>query len=162
MDDAGTLRRADAGDLREPRQQAVDEGAVGVAGTRMDNQPSRLVDNHDRLVHVDDAELDPVVGLRRARCTDLRRVDGDAGAGAEPHLARPRLHPVDLHRPFGNELGGDGSADVGEEGDHPVEALAVEGGGNLLDDHVARNEVARSRMAPTTIAASATLNTGHH
>ena len=69
---------------------------------------------------------------------------------------------VDAHRLTSDELGGDRSADVGEEGDHSVEALPVEGGGHLFGDHVARSEVSRSSAAPTTMAASARLNTGHH
>ena len=76
----------DPGDVGEAGEQTVDEGAVGVAGTRMDDESSRLVDDDDRVVDVGDDELDRGVGLGRRGRVDRRRVDADAVADCEANL----------------------------------------------------------------------------
>ena len=39
-------------------KQCVEQGAVGVAGGRMDHQAGRLVDDQDMVVFIDDVQLD--------------------------------------------------------------------------------------------------------
>ncbi len=63
-----------AGDVREAGEQAVDEGAVGIAGAGMDDEPGRLVDDDDVGVGVDDAELDGRVGHAAASRTGIAAV----------------------------------------------------------------------------------------
>ena len=78
-------------------EQPVDERAVRVAGSGMDDEPGRLVDDDDVVVGVDDGELDVLVGRRQRRSRDRRRVDLDEGAGVEAHLPRRGDVAVDPH-----------------------------------------------------------------
>ena len=84
----GRVALADAGDVGEAGEQAVDQRAVAVAGARVHDQPGRLVDHDDGVVDVDDPELDAGVRLRRLDHRDRRRVDLDhARPRSQPHLA---------------------------------------------------------------------------
>ena len=91
----GPHRLADAGEVREPGEQAVDERAVGVAGARVDDEAGRLVDDDHVVVDVDDAELDGRVADGQRRRRDRRRVDLDQHALVEADLARRRRRAVD-------------------------------------------------------------------
>ena len=130
MDDAGARH---AGERRRVMQQGVGEGAVPVAGARVDDHPGRLVDDDDGLVLVHDLEPDrlrrvPVAGAAGGRAerhtlaapdfpfhVGLRRVDRDSSR------AHPRLQPAPgvlrkearerLVEPQAGELGGYGALD---------------------------------------------------
>ena len=59
VDDARSHRVADVGELAEAVQQPVDQRPVRVAGTGVDDQPGRLVDDDDVVVLEDDLEARP-------------------------------------------------------------------------------------------------------
>ena len=120
---------ADPGDVGKSRQQAVDQRAVGVAGAGMDHQPGRLVDD-DRPPRRRGRRRTrrPVVRLRAVPASGSPSCRWPRGAPASRRTLPDAGHvAVDLHGPAGDQLGGGRSADVGEEGDHPVEALPVRG-----------------------------------
>ncbi len=113
VDDTGTR---DVDDVWHMMQQCVEQGAAGVAGSRMDDKPGRLVDHHDLVVFIDDVQLD-VFGLPLAlgfllgvQHQQRATVDGVAGAhdGAidrQTALFDPRSQP--RARVLGEQLGGD-------------------------------------------------------
>ena len=63
----GPHRIADRRDLGEPREQPVDERAVGVARAGMHDEPGRLRDHDDVVVGVAHVDRDRRVGARAAR-----------------------------------------------------------------------------------------------
>ena len=74
VDDAGALFAADAGEtVAAVVEQGVDQGAVRVAGGRMDHQARGLVDHDDVVVLVDHVQGDVLGGAGPSR-----------GAGGRP------------------------------------------------------------------------------
>ncbi len=116
-------------------EEAVDEGAVGVAGARMDDESRGLVDDDDRVVGVDDRELDRAVCRRPARARDRGRIDLHLDALGEPNLPRRGDVAVDPDPTGFDHSDGDGAADVGDEGHDAVETLPGERRRDPLDDH---------------------------
>ena len=122
--------------LGEPGQQPVDQRPVGVAGARVHDQPGRLVDDDDVVVGVDDVEHHGRVGDRAVRSVGITAGSTSTScAFVEAHLARGRRRAVDADATGCHGGGGSRAADVGQQGDHPVEPLAGEGGGDALADH---------------------------
>ncbi len=73
VDDAGPRDAADAGEARAAMgDERIDEGLVGVAGARMDDEAGRLVDDDERVVLIDDVERDRLA-LRAARALAAAR-----------------------------------------------------------------------------------------
>ena len=96
MDNAGT-RHVD--DVRHVVQQSVEQGAIGVPGSRVHHQSSRFVDDQDLLVFVDDIQRDILsnpltlgflLGLERQQGTTMDDV------------ARTQHRTVNRHQPLFN------------------------------------------------------------
>jgi hypothetical protein len=135
VDDARALRVADIGQLPDARQQTVDERAVGVAGTGMDDHPGGLVDHDDVVVDVHDLERDAGVGLRWADARHLGHVDLDGLAGGEAHLAGRGDGVVDTDPAGLDDRHRRRAADVGEQRHDAVQTFAAERGRDLLTKH---------------------------
>ena len=155
--------------------------AVDVAGAGVHDQAGRLVDDDHVVVGVHDGDLDRRVGAVASASTASASVDVQRrrplAACAERTVTGPPPTPTS---PVVDQLGGLGPAAPGHHRHDPVDALTVERRGHLLqvphagsDPHRPagrrrRLDLARTRpRSPTaprrcTIAASATLNTGHH
>jgi hypothetical protein len=119
VDDARPFRNVAA---RDPADEAVDERSRGVAGSRVDDDPRRLVDDEQMFVLVGDSEREllglELPGLRRGR------FEAQLLPAREPVALGPRL-PVDECRSFGEEpLRGGTRADLGQRGEIAVEPLA--------------------------------------
>ena len=89
---ARTVGRADAlghqqGQVGEAGQEPAHQGAFGVAGPRMDDEPGRLVHHGDIGVGVDDLEADTRLG-RHGGVARGPHVDGELGALGQQLLAR--------------------------------------------------------------------------
>ncbi|MNN50120.1 hypothetical protein D3C81_1646930 [compost metagenome] len=113
VDDAAARH---AGQLGGMVQQGVEQGAVGMPGGRMHDQPRRLVQHQDLLVFVDDVQLDIlrlVLDLRVALGLQLQHgttVDGVARTQHGTVDGQPAiLDPASQARArmIGKDLGGD-------------------------------------------------------
>ena len=97
MDNPGAPDPADPREtVAAARDQRVDEGAAGMAGRGMDDEPGRLVDDDKMLVLVDDVERQILpdhgrIGWRRRLENDPR-----AFGEAERRIARRRAVDLDL------------------------------------------------------------------
>src|SRR6266550_3975928 len=83
MNDAGTRK---SGELWRVMQQSVQQRTVAVAAARMDNQPRRFVDNDNRLVLVNDGNLDRLRRIRNGECV-LHCLDDDPLTAGKPSFA---------------------------------------------------------------------------
>ena len=159
----GRSDAADPGDVGKARQESVDQGAVWVAGPGMDDQPGRFVDDDHGCIDVHDGELHGIV-RRDGQCSSelpwCRWPRGHRSPGAPCRTWRRSSSTCTA--PSAIRSAAIGATDVGHQRDDSIEALPAEGSRHIVGDHGARNEVSRSNPAPTTIAASARLNTGHH
>lgn len=113
VDDAGTR---DIDDVRYVVQQCVEQGAIGVASSRVDHKPSGLVDHQDVVVFIDDIQLDVLghplalgflLGVERQQRTavdDIARTQDSA-----IHRQAPLLDPGGQARArvLSEQLGGD-------------------------------------------------------
>src|SRR5688572_28415533 len=99
----------DAGDLGVSGEQAVDERAVGIAGSRVHHESGRLVYDDHVIVVMDDAELYVRVGRRQFRLWHRRRVDADRLAHAQAELAGGAHLTVDGRSPGIDHRRGDRS-----------------------------------------------------
>ncbi len=114
-------------------QQAVEHGAAPVAGCRVDHQAGGLVDHQQRVVFVDDIQIDRL-GDERVLVRRALRDDLDAVAAAD-RRARAHRGPAHAHRAGIDPLLQAAAGVIGEElGERLVEPLAVQGFGNLHDD----------------------------
>ena len=162
VDDPRSNRVADVGEHAETMQQPVDQRPVRVPGTGMDDHPGRLVDDHDVVVLEDDLEAD------RRICR--RRLSTAGWPTGRPPRTRPRRggpcrrrrFAVHLHAAGGDGRRGDRAADVGEQGDHPVEALTGECGGDALFDHSGLSAGATSSAGGRSVAQHEQHATGRH
>lgn len=103
-------------DIRHMVQQGVEQCATGMPGSRVHDQPGRLVDHHDLVVFVDDVQLD-VFGdplalglLLGLKCKHGATMDGvsrahDGTIDRQAALFDPRSKP--RTRVLGEQLGGD-------------------------------------------------------
>ena len=155
---------AHSGQVGEASEQALHECAATVAGSRMRHQPGGLVAHDDVLVGEHDCDVDLGIGLARLGLGERGQVDVDdltrrhaPGTGGD----RPA---ADLHGARRDEVGGCRAREAGDERDHPVDALAVEPRRDGLGGpcHARRQPVKTSNTPPQVMAASATLNVGHH
>ena len=100
VDDARPPDPADAGEARAAMaDQRIDQGAIGMARRRMDDEPGRLVDHDQMLVLVDDIKRHVLAEERRF--LRLRRLEGDRCAFGEPHrrIARHARRRPESRRP---------------------------------------------------------------
>ncbi len=116
-------------DVRHMVQQRVEQGTTGMPGSRVHDQPGRLVDHHDMVVFVDDIEFDIfcdpltlglLLGLQDKLRTTVDRVPRahDGAIDRQAAFFDPRSKP--RTRILGEQLGGD-----------LVEALAAQFGRDL-------------------------------
>ncbi len=113
VNDTGTWH---VDDVRHMVQQRVEQGTTGMPGSRVHNQPGRLVDHHDMVVFVDDIEFDIfcdpltlglLLGLQNKLRTAVDRVPRahDGTIDRQTALFDPRSKP--RTRILGEQLGGD-------------------------------------------------------
>jgi len=150
MDDPRALRDVAACNAAE---QAVDEGSGRVAGSRVDDDPSRLVDDQQMLVLEGDPERE-LLRLERDRLGG-RRLEAQLLPALEPVALGPCL-AVDERRAFGEQpLGGGAGADLGQRGEKAVEPLA---GRFCRDDDSGQLRASLRRSATNKIATPITMN----
>src|SRR5205085_8515108 len=161
--DAGPHRIPHRGDVGKAGEEAVDERAPRVAGTRMHDEICRLVDDDQVVVDVPHVELHVVVGFGRR--IGLRLAEQlDDRALPEP-VALGHRAPVHEHISVVQECLYRRSRPACEQRHRPVEALAVERGRHnegLRHESLASIVRTTSTMAPTVTHESARLNSGHH
>jgi len=166
VDDSGPLEFVPT--RGAPREQAVDERSVGVAGRGMNDDAGGLVDDEEVLVLEGDAEVD-VLGHEHVRLR-RRQVDVEELAALEPAALRGRS-TVDPHRAGGDQpLGGRARADLFPLAEEPVEPGAGGCAGNpdlkrQIDRGRGRTRCGRSNAAsrmrtPRTMKVSARLKAG--
>jgi hypothetical protein len=126
VDDPGPGRVTDTGDVGVPGEQPLHQGALHVAGARVNHEGRRLVDHDHRRVLVDDAELDRRIGDGQRDPWDRRLVDLDPLAFDETDLATGRRNTVDSYAVGGDRRRRMGAADVGDERDDAIEPFAGE------------------------------------
>jgi len=122
VDDAGALFAADAGEtVAAVVEQGVDQGAVRVAGGRMDHQARGLVDHDDVVVLVDHVQGDVLGG--QGRLAELGNVHGDRLTAGEAGAFSGGL-AVDTDAALGDQAGGLGTGQRAVGGEEGVQADA--------------------------------------
>ena len=121
-------------EIGEAGQEAVDQGAPAPAGARVDDQPGRLVDDHDVVVDRDDRERHRRVGagvpLRRVGAAHAELAPGSHGRAA---LGDDRAVEGDC--PRRHERRHLGARRPGQHGHHAVDPHAVEERRDLGGEH---------------------------
>src|SRR5205807_2432062 len=126
----------------------------------------RLVQDEDLGGLVDDGHGDGGVG-RQALVDPLGHLDFHYLALTDPPRAVPDGRAVEPHATTLQEPGCLAAGQPGQQREHAVDSLAVEGAGHRLlhrpgADRSREKLTSTSRMQPAVMAMSATLNTGHH
>ena len=138
--DAGTVRRAHAlgheeRQVGEARQETADQGALGVTGPGMDDEPGRLVDDGDLGVGVDDLEDDTRLG-RQGGAPGGRTWTVSSAPSLSSSLPCSAGVPSTSTRPGADQLGRSGAGDVGQHGHGAIESHAGHEGGHVRGDDV--------------------------
>src|SRR5690606_20773989 len=144
VDDPGPVGLADAGDLRVAGEQAVDQRPLVPPGTRVDDDAGRLVDDDQVVVLVDDGHGHGGGGLGSRLLRGVGDGDVEGLALGHPVGARGDRPPVDQHGTAVDQLGRLRATATGDEGDDPVESLAVERAGDDLPQGGGRHRSASS------------------
>jgi len=87
MNNSRTVCLADGSDLGKASEQAVDECAVWISGTGMNDESRRLVDDDQVVIDMHNLKLDAWVGQRRWNARHQRLVDDDDLPLANARLA---------------------------------------------------------------------------